>query len=157
MTPHDVVAALAVLVTRAGGAWRQDACGVTRSATMVPALAHADAYAPASPRRRVLLVGGLSGLADDAALALQALDAYLNAGPSVMERVALSAIPVGNIDGLETGAAPQNGAGGQPNTGYPPADGFYDDAQNPERRYLWRWIGMQAPDVVVELRAGSAR
>ena len=156
MTPHDVVIALADLVTRAGGAWRQDACGVTRSEMMIPALAHVDAYMPAAPRRRVLVVGGLSGFADDAALALQALDAYLQAGASVMDRVALSAIPVGNIDGLAAGVAPQNGVGGQPSEGYPPAGGFYDDAQNPERRYLWRWIGMQAPDVVIELRAGSA-
>ncbi len=70
--------------------------------------------------------------------------------------MALSAVPVGNIDGLAQGAAPENGAGGQPSTGYPPGNHFYDDAQNPERRYLWRWIGMQAPDVIVELRTGSA-
>ncbi|WP_143309339.1 glycoside hydrolase family 88 protein, partial [Candidatus Entotheonella palauensis] len=42
------------------------------------------------------------------------------------------------------------------NLGYPPTDAFYNDPENPERRYLWRWIGMQAPDVVLELRTGSA-
>ncbi len=155
MTPQDVVTTLAALATRAGGFWRQDACGVPRSETAIPALVHADAYSPATPRRRVLLIGGLSGHADDAALALQALEAYLDAGSSVTDRVALSTVPVGNIDGL-AGAAPENGAGGQPGTGYPPTDNFYDDAQNPERRYLWRWAGMQAPDVVIELRTGSA-
>ncbi|WP_143308634.1 hypothetical protein [Candidatus Entotheonella palauensis] len=70
-------------------------------------------------RRRVLLIGGLSGHADDAALALQAPEAYLHAGSPVTERVALSAVPVGNIDGLAAGTAPENGAGGQPGTGYP--------------------------------------
>lgn len=156
MTPHDVIATLSSLMTRAGGLWHQDACGVTRSATAIPALVHQDAYAPQTLRRRVLLIGGLSGHADDAALALQALDIYLSAGASLTNRVALSAVPVGNIDGLAQGVAPENGAGGQPSTGYPPSDHFYDDAQNPERRYLWRWSGMQAPDVVVELRHGPA-
>lgn len=156
MTPHDVVTTLTSLATRAGGFWRQDACGVTRSETAIPALLHADAYTPVTPRRRVLLIGGLSGHADDAALALRALEVYLHAGASVTDHVALSAVPVGNIDGLVSGTAPENGAGGQPGTGYPPTDYFYDDTQNPERRYLWRWIGMQAPDVVLELRPGSA-
>ncbi|WP_089719277.1 hypothetical protein [Candidatus Entotheonella palauensis] len=156
MTPHDVVTTLTSLAARAGGFWHQDACGVTRSETAIPALVHTDAYTPETPRQRVLLIGGLSGHADDAALALQALEAYLSAGSTVTARVALSAVPVGNIDGLAAGAAPENGAGGQPGTGYPPADAFYDDPQNPERRYLWRWIGLQAPDVVLELRTGSA-
>ncbi len=148
MTPHDIVTTLTSLVTRAGGFWRQDACGVTRSETAIPSLVHIDAYTPATPRRRALLIGGLSGHDDDTALALQALESYLNADSPVTDHVALSAVPVGNIDGLA--------AGSQPHTGYPPTDHFYDDGQNPERRYLWRWIGMQAPDVVVELRAGSA-
>jgi len=156
MTPHDVTTALTSMISRAGGFWHQDACGVTRSETVIPALVHTDAYAPATPRRRVLLIGGLSGHADDAALTLQALEAYLNSASSVVDRIALSAVPVGNMDGLATGAAPGNGAGGQPSTGYPPTGTFYDDAHNPECRYLWRWIGMQAPDVVVGLRTGSA-
>jgi rhamnogalacturonyl hydrolase YesR len=155
MTPHEVATALTSMVTRAGGFWYLDACGVTRSATVIPALVHTEAYAPVTTRRRVLFIGGLSGRADDAALTLQALEAYLNAASPVADRLALSAVPVGNMDGLAIGAAPRNGAGGQPGTGYPPTDAFYDDAQNPERRYLWRWIGMQAPDVVIELRTGS--
>ncbi len=154
MTPHNVVATLSSLVTRAGGFWHQDACGVTRSAAAIPALVHENAYMPITSQRRVLLVGGLSGHVDDVALSLEALDIYLNAGAALTNRVALSAVPVGNIDGLTQGVAPGNGVGGQPNCGYPPSAHFYDDAQNPERRYLWRWIGMQAPDVVLELRHG---
>jgi hypothetical protein len=73
MTPHDVLTTLTALVAHAGGFWRQEACGVTRSETAIPALLHTDAYAPATTRRRLLLIGGLSGRDDDAALALQAL------------------------------------------------------------------------------------
>ena len=35
--------------------------------------------------------------------------------------------------------------------GYPSQDGFYFDESAPERRYLWRWICYQAPDLVVEI------
>ena len=38
---------------------------------------------------------------------------------------------------------------------YPPQGGFYDHPSHPEPRYLWRWIGMESPDLVVELAAGD--
>jgi rhamnogalacturonyl hydrolase YesR len=34
-------------------------------------------------------------------------------------------------------------------------DNFFYDAHNPERRYLWRWAGLQAPDLILEVRAGQ--
>jgi hypothetical protein len=33
-------------------------------------------------------------------------------------------------------------------------DHFFYEAHNPERRYLWRWIGLQAPDLLLEVRVG---
>ena len=140
---------------RAPGIWRLDACGITRADTPIPALIHLDAYVPSTPRRRVLLLGGLSGHTDDAMLAFRALETYLDAGPRLTDTVALSAVPVANPDGLAMHAAPENGAGGMPATGYPPAETFFYDAQNPERAYLWRWIGLHAPDVLLEVRAGD--
>ena len=47
-------------------------------------------------------------------------------------------------------------AGGRPENGYPPLDQFFYDPHNPERRYLWRWAGLQAPDLLLEVRAGQA-
>ena len=32
---------------------------------------------------------------------------------------------------------------------------FYFDAENPEKRYLWRWICFQAPDLALEVQSGS--
>ncbi len=49
----------------------------------------------------------------------------------------------------------QNGSGGDPTRGYPPQGGFYDDPKNPEARYLWRWLGIHAPDLVVEVVRGK--
>jgi len=40
-------------------------------------------------------------------------------------------------------------------TPFPPAAGYYDDPTDPESRYLWRWIGMHAPDLVVEVVRGE--
>lgn len=152
----SVHAALQALVARAADVWSLDACGVTRSQTPIPALVHRDAYTPMTLRTRVLLVGGLSGSPDDVTLAFSALEAYLAAGVGVGTRLALSAVPCGNPDGLALGVAPENGAGGRPEHGYPPAEHFFDDAHDPERRYLWRWAGLQAPDLLLEIRSGPA-
>src|SRR5438132_388184 len=70
-----VNATLQALVARAADFWTLDACGVTRSQTPIPALVHRDAYAPTTPRTRVLLVGGLSGRPADVTLAYNLLAA----------------------------------------------------------------------------------
>ena len=157
MTHHavDLEAALHALLARAAGRWTIEACGVTRAQTSILALVHEGAYAPTTPYTRVLLVGGFTGLSDDVNLALQTLELYLGAGARLANTLALSAVPCGNPDGLAAGIGPQNGAGGRPAEGYPPADNFFYDAHDPERRYLWRWAGLQAPDLVLEVRAGT--
>jgi unsaturated rhamnogalacturonyl hydrolase len=38
---------------------------------------------------------------------------------------------------------------------FPPAGGYYDHADDPNGRYLWRWIGMQSPDLVLVCRPGQ--
>jgi unsaturated rhamnogalacturonyl hydrolase len=149
-------AALHALAGRAAGRWSTEACGVTRAQTPIPALVHRDAYGPGDPGVRVLLLGGLSGQQHDVHLVLQALEAYLATAQPLANSVALSAVPCGNPTGLALGVGPENGAGGRPDAGYPPVDNFFYDAHNPEQRYLWRWVGMQAPDLVLELRAGPA-
>jgi hypothetical protein len=101
-------------------------------------------------------VGGFTGQTEDVNLALRTLDLYLGAGDWLTQTLALSAVPCVNPDGLAAGSGPENGAGGRPAEGYPPADNFFYDAHNPERRYLWRWAGLQAPDLVLEVRAGAA-
>ncbi len=157
MTAHNTSlhATVQALADRTRGVWKLDACGVTRTTTSIPALVHFDAYVPSTRRRRVLLLGGLSGRSDDAALAFQALEASVAAGSRLTDNIALSAVPVANPDGLAMDVGPENGAGGVPDTGYPPAEHFFYDEQNPERYYLWRWLGLQAPDILLEVRAGQ--
>jgi unsaturated rhamnogalacturonyl hydrolase len=150
-----VNATLQALAARAADVWTLDACGVTRSQTPIAALVHRDAYAPTTPRTRVLLVGGLSGRPEDVTLAYNVLEAYVGDRDRLGQTLVLSAVPCANPDGLALGVGPENGAGGQPENGYPPLDQFFYDAHNPERRYLWRWAGLQAPDLLLEVRAGE--
>ena len=115
------------LQPRSADVWTLDACGVTRSQTPIPALVHRDAYAPTTPRTRVLLVGGLSGRQEDVNLAYNTLEAYVESGDHLGRTLALSAVPCGNPDGLALGVGPENGAGGRPEHGYPPLEQFFYD------------------------------
>ncbi len=142
------------LLAQAPGFWHLDACGVTRSERQIPALLHGVDQPPAGERLQLVLIGGLSGKQEDADAALAALHSYRIA-PGLSGRYALSAAPCANPDGLALGAAPENGAGGNPGAAYPPPGDSYYDA-NPEAHYLWRWVSFQAPDLVLEIRTGDS-
>ena len=145
---------IGAVVAESGVPWTRDGCGVTRRDTQIGSLVHRDAYLDDSDRHRVLLVGGLSGTSDDVDAAVSVLEAYASSR-RLRNRVALSAIPCANPDGLELGVGPGNGSGGDPSTGYPPEGGFFNHETDPEARYLWRYISFMAPDYVLEVRAGG--
>ena len=148
----NLAARIQTLANEYSHLWTVDACGVTRSETQIPALLHADAYVPDTDRARVLLLGGLSGRSEGVENGFRVLESYASEGEALQREVALSAIPCANPDGLAQETLPNNGAGGNPSEGYPPEDGYYYDPNDPETRYLWRWIGFHAPDVALELR-----
>ncbi len=152
---RDIRQALDTLAQARPGFWTRTACGVTRSLTPIPALLDRNAHSAETGRIRVLLVGGLSGRPADVDMALHALELYAGGGDGLALRIGLSAVPCGNPDGLRLGRGPENGAGGKPFQGYPPVGNFYHDEQDPEKRYLWRWICFQAPDLVLAVRSGT--
>ncbi len=140
--------------------WQSAACGVTRSLNSIPALVERGAYLDAAGRVKVVLVGGLSGDRRDANLALEALRLFAQDWERLGVKIALSAAPAVNVDGLlffnHRGAdQPARNLGGAPGQEYPPADGYYFDADAPETRYLWRWVCFQCPHLVLELRHGD--
>ena len=71
------------------------------------------------------------------------------------QKFTLSAVPMANPDGWALKKGLQNASGGKPTEGYPPQGPAYHDPAKPETQYLWRWIGMHAPDLVVEVREGK--
>ena len=141
----DLTAALEALATNSPSRWKHVACGVTSGVQGIPALLDRDAYLPASRRARVILISGLSGGDRDVALALRTLELFQNEGDRLGDKIALTAVPWGNPQGSHDISA-----------GYPPLDNFFNDPQEPEKRYLWRWICFQAPGLVLEVRAGES-
>ncbi len=150
----DLTAQIDNFVEQLPSVWQADACGVTRSETPIPVLLHTDAYVPDTSRTRVLLIAGLTGATADVECAFDVLQSYVDRGAPIQSDIALSAIPCGNPRGLALGVLLSNGSSGNPSKGYPPQGRFYDDPHEPEARYLWRWIGFNAPDVVLEVCEG---
>ena len=127
----------AALASEAGSlpdVWEAGHWGVTRGTQGIPALLHRDAYMPESSSMRVLLLSGFSGDDEDVSLAMRALELYRAAGPAVGDIVALSAAPCVNP-----------GGNGDQSLGFPPGENFFFDPEQPESRYLWRWVCFQAP------------
>ncbi len=135
----------------------RSAVGVTRPDTKIFALVTSDDLDYRTTKTRVLLVGGLDGSPVSVEATLAALRWFHTAqeAASYRERFSVSAVPVANPDGWANASGSSNGAGGDPTRGYPPSGDAYSSATDPEAAYLWRWIGMHAPDLVVVVRGGS--
>ena len=133
------------------------AIGVTRQGTPIPSLLTEDDLDYHTGKTRILLVGGLDGSDSSVRTTLAALKwFYTDAqAESYRGRYALSATPAANPDGWAIGVGSSNGSGGEPARGYPPRGAAYNSPTDPEAVYLWRWIGMHAPDVVIEIRSGT--
>jgi hypothetical protein len=122
------------------------AAGLTRSETPLVTLENASAFGDGAVLRLVI-IGGLDGDARSARAALNAVRWFKTRAPeSLRRRWVLSALPL---------ADPDAHAASQP-LRFPPVKGFFDDPEQPESRYVWRWVVFQAPDLVIDMRAGTA-
>ncbi len=123
------------------------AAGVTRSETPLLTLENPAAFDPASTRLRLVIVGGLDGDETSAQAVLAAVRWLKREAPvTIRDRWIVSALPMADPDGHAKTRRFQ----------FPPVKGFYEDAEQPESRYLWRWVAYQAPDLVIEIRADAA-
>ncbi|MBE7493888.1 MAG: glycoside hydrolase family 88 protein [Verrucomicrobiaceae bacterium] len=120
----------------------RSAVGVTRAGTPIPCLLSEEHLNHGSTKHRVLLVGGLDGSQESVGAVTRAVEVFR---PAENQQVALSAVP---------DARP-----GVPTVGemkpmlFPPAGNAYNQPENDMAHYLWRWIGMYAPDAVVLVAA----
>ncbi len=132
------------------------AIGVTRAGASIPALVSPEDFDLEHDRTRVLLIGGLDGSRESVNATLSALEWIHEefSATALRKEFLVSAVPCANPEGFLNGTS-SNGVGGDPSIGYPPNPKAYNDPKNPEAQYLWRWIGMFAPDFVVDLRGGG--
>ena len=137
---------------------RHSAVGVTRKGTPIPCLVTTADVDPFASKRRVLLVGGLDGTLESVEHIKKIVRWFYTSDETgeLRSEVAISAIPCVNVDGIHLDLGRRNGSGGNPSVGYPPMHDAYNSPRDPEASYVWRWIGMHAPDVVIEVRSGNA-
>ena len=142
----DLQAQLDTLAALGGEPRIVSGAGMTRDDVPLLTLENEWPFDATRPERRLVLVGGLDGDADAARIVLDALRWFKTEAPEAERaRWLVSALPL---------ALPGADAPGAPAT-FPPVDGFFDDPEWPETRYVWRWVAYQAPDLVVEVRAGD--
>ncbi len=110
-----------------------------------------------SARRRVVILGGLDGSPESAAAVVDVLKWYftLPALAAFREGWQVAAVPCVYVDRCGGGGVPTATDTG-PAPAFPPADGYYNAERDPESRFIWRWVAMQSPDLVVDLRRGDA-
>ena len=149
LSPADttaLAAALDAVAAVAGEPRIVSGAGMTRDDVPLLTLEHGAPFDASRPERRLVLVGGLDGNADAARIVLDAVRWFKTEAPEA-ERAKwlVSALPLA-LPGAETAALPAM---------FPPVDGFFDHPERPESRYVWRWVAYQAPDLVVEVRAGD--
>lgn len=95
---------------------------------------------PDSTKHRVLLVGGLDGRRESVEAVTRAADILRRDS-----KAAVSVVP---------NARPDSSRAGELNPmSFPPAGSAYNQPGNDVAHYLWRWIGMHAPDVVILVSA----
>ena len=143
----ELQAALDALATAAGEPRIVSAAGMTRDDTPLLTLENGSPFDASRPERRLVIVGGLDGHPDGARIVLDAVRWFKSEAPEPERtRWLVSALPL---------AVPAADPARPPDT-FPPVEGFFDDPERPESRYVWRWVTYQAPDLVVEVRAGDA-
>lgn len=120
------------------------AAGLTRGETRLVTIENRSAFeTPTTGTYRLVLVAGLDSDTDSARVALDAVRWFkTSASDGDRARWEVSVLPLASPD--------------EPATPFPPVDGFFNDPERPEARYVWRWVTYQVPDLVVEIRAGDA-
>ena len=126
--------------------------GLTRQETPVTALLGPEHLALKTDKIRVLVIGGLDGELESVKSVLACLEWFSSdeAAKPLHQRFTLSAVPFAYPDTPTQASGKTDKPSGQP--GYPPQGEVYGGVQRPETAHLWRWIGMHAPDLLLELR-----
>jgi len=113
------------------------------------------APSPEGDKLHLVIVNGLDGSRFSYRNAWTALAGWRELPPEIKRRVRVTVVLCANPDGAAAGTGPRNASGGNPTVGYPPQGDAYSSPTNPEAAYLWRWLGMQGPHLVVVVADGK--
>lgn len=130
------------------------AIGVTRRETSIPCLIDRAELADDPNRFHLWLVGGLDGTDESVDVTVRMLRWFHTSkeAKTLRESMAVSAVVIANPDGWAGELGGKNYSGGELTRGYPPPADGYQSLTVPEAQYLWRWLGTQAPDMVIEVQ-----
>ena len=110
--------------------------GVTSSETTFSGLIYGNYHDDLSEGSlRLALISGISGTSNDSSLFEKSLDI-------LCERTDVNQFIAADLENVGNSIS---------NASYPPSDGYFFDDSSPESRYLWRWLTMEAPDLVIEV------
>ncbi len=128
-----------------------DAAGLTRSGRRMWA------FEPAGDegkRPKLVLIGGLDGDPASAAIVMRVLQWWFadRAAAALRAEWQIAALPCARPDSC--GEAPVTAADAA--LSFPPPGGFFDGKLDPTPHFVWRWTTMQAPTIVIDVRAGTA-
>ena len=145
-SPQRLQSELETLAARPGEPRVVTAAGVTRSEAPLMTIENTATFGN-SEQRRLVIVGGLNGDERGGQAILGAIAWFKTNAPESFRKIwTLSAMP---------SADPHQHARARPYL-FPPLNGFFDDADQPESRYAWRWANFQAPDLVLEVWGGDS-
>ena len=128
---------------------------VTRKGVAIPAFLTSGMLDVASDRTRILIVSNLKPGSPASVKLVSEWNAFCSRNPLAenSQSVEFGVVPFANPDRFEDAANASNE--GSWTSGFPPTGAAYDDGENSERHYLWRWIGMLAPDIVIVVRKSN--
>ena len=115
------------------------AIGITRDGKPIEALVNHEDFNFTTKKFRLLLVGGLDGKRQSNEI-VEGLFAHYNYTPELKKKLLVSAVA------MPAGTSPAK---------FPPPVKSYNDKKNDIYQYLWRWTGMHAPDLVIDVRYGT--
>ena len=115
--------------------------GVSASENTIEGISSSNYHSDdAPPRYKIAFIGGLSGTQE-------CHDVYLK-GMAVLPELP---VDIGFIaSDLTSSHSPVK------DQVFPPEGGFFFDKDSVESRYVWRWLTMESPDLVIELRHGES-
>lgn len=131
-----------------------DAAGLSNSGRRLMTV---EPVAPPEPsQRRLVIVGGFDGRTDGTRAVLDFLRWWFtNPSARAARRTwQVAVMPCTLPDGCAGESSGPSPAGMPVLPPFPPEKGFFDDAASPEARYVWRWVAMEGPDLVVDVRSG---